>query len=74
MQIGVDLAKSVFMAGLRSDFERWWTALDAKLDQRTVPLDTRMAQLEARMVKWMFAFRTGTVVPLGGLILALHLM
>jgi hypothetical protein len=51
---------------------------DAKLEQRIAELRSdfarELSQLDARLVKWMFVFWTGTVVPLGGLILALHLL
>lgn len=39
--------------------------LDAKIDQRA-------SELRAELIKWMFLFWTGTVLPLGALILALR--
>jgi len=46
--------------------------LDAKLDQRVAELRAEMANQRAELIKWMFLFWAGTIIPLGGLILALH--
>ena len=32
----------------------------------------RVAELRAELIKWMFVFWAGTVIPLSGLIIALH--
>ena len=59
-------------ADLDAKIEQRYTQLDAKIDRRAVELERRMAELRAELIKWMFVFWTGTVVPLGGLIIALH--
>jgi hypothetical protein len=46
--------------------------INAKIEQRTAELNAKMADLRAELIKWMFVFWAGTVVPLGGLIIALH--
>jgi len=46
--------------------------LDAKLEQRVAELRGEMANQRADLLKWMFLFWAGTILPLGGLILALH--
>ena len=35
-------------------------------------LGQRVAELRAELIKWMFVFWAGTVIPLSGLIIALH--
>ena len=61
---------------LRELNELNFTRFDAKLEQRAAELNAkieqRMAELRAELIKWMFVFWAGTVVPLGGLIIALH--
>jgi len=62
--------------------ERRMTEFDAKLDQRTAELRSELraglagqavslARQRAEVIKWMFVFWVGTVVPLGGLMVAL---
>src|SRR5437867_11080925 len=55
--------------------EQRTSALDAKLGQRIAELGSalrrEMADQRADLIKWMFIFWVGTVVPLAGLILAL---
>src|ERR1041384_335260 len=50
--------------------------LDSKIEQRVAELGAQlrreMADQRADLIKWMFIFWVGTVVPLAGLILALH--
>jgi hypothetical protein len=57
---------------------------DASLEQRVAELcaevrqalgevHVKLAVQESELVKWMFVFWTGTVIPLAGLILGLHL-
>jgi hypothetical protein len=52
--------------------------LDTKLDSRLLVMDGRLtgsevkfADLRAELIKWMFIFWVGTLVPLGGLMIAL---
>ena len=50
--------------------------LEARLDQSIGGLRSevraQLAEQRAELLKWMFLFWAGTVVPLAGLILALH--
>ena len=46
--------------------------LDAKLEQRIAELRAEMAGQRADLIKWMFLIWAGTVLPLGGLIVALN--
>jgi hypothetical protein len=60
------------VAALDAKIEQRVAALDAKLEQRVAELRREMADQRADLIKWMFIFWMGTVVPLAGLILALH--
>ncbi len=69
---------------LDAKWSRTWQELDAKLEGRLAQLDAkwehRAAELRvelnsqrAELIKWMFVFWAGTLVPLAGLMLALLL-
>jgi DNA anti-recombination protein RmuC len=58
-----------FKAEVNSRFEQ----LDAKLEQRVAELRVELSSQRAELIKWMFVFWAGTVVPLAGLMLALML-
>jgi hypothetical protein len=45
--------------------------LDAKIDKRVAELRTELHATTANLLKWMFVFWAGTVVPLAGLMFAL---
>jgi len=45
--------------------------IESGLAQLDVKIDQRRAELRAELIKWMFVFWAGTLVPLGGLILFL---
>jgi len=70
------------VAALRAEIEGRIAALDAKVEQRTAELKAELraglaeqnvclARQRADLMKWMFIFWAGTVVPLGGLMVAL---
>lgn len=44
----------------------------ARFDQLRSDMRAQLADQRAELLKWMFLFWAGTVVPLAGLILALH--
>ncbi len=46
--------------------------LDAKLERRIAEVRADLAAQRAELIKWMFVFWAGTVVPLAALIVALH--
>jgi len=56
---------TTYRGDLRELNELNFARFDAKLEQR-------VADLRAELIKWMFIFWAGTIVPLAGLILALH--
>src|ERR1043166_9490253 len=64
------------VAALDAKIEQRVAVLDAKIEQRVAELGAQlrreMADQRADLIKWMFIFWVGTVVPLAGLILALH--
>lgn len=51
-------------------WSRIWQELDAKLERRVAELRVELSTRRAELIKWMFVFWAGTVVPLAGLILA----
>ena len=60
------------VAQLDAKLEQRIAQLDAKLEQRIAELRAEMAGQRADLIKWMFLFWAGTVLPLGGLIVALN--
>lgn len=63
-----------FRAELRSEIDRLTATLEARfaaIDVRFAKVDVQAAELRAELIKWMFLFWLGTVVPLGGLMVAL---
>ena len=63
-------------AGLASLHTEFTARLDAGLtslrSELIARLETGLAAQRAELLKWMFVFWVGTIVPLAGLILALH--
>jgi phosphate uptake regulator len=57
---------------LDTRIDRLESKLDAKIDRLEATLNQRIAEVRAELIKWMFLFWIGTVVPLGGLIVALR--
>src|ERR1041385_8546864 len=64
------------VASLDAKIEQRVAVLDSRIEQRVAELGAQlrreMADQRADLIKWMFIFWVGTVVPLAGLILALH--
>ena len=52
-------------------FERFDAHLEKRLGDLRAELRTEMANQRAELIKWMFIFWAGTVVPLAGLMVAL---
>jgi|ERR1043166_4527233 hypothetical protein len=78
---------ATYRGDLRELNELNFARFDAKLEQRIAELGAelrgeivrqgadfqqRLADQRAELIKWMFIFWAGTIVPLAGLILALH--
>ena len=76
-RLGEDLAQELVDwfnavdASYRSDLQQLnelnFQRFDAKLEQR-------LAEQRADLVKWMFVFWAGTLLPLAGLVVSLHLL
>jgi len=56
---------------LRELNELNFARFDAKLEQRAAELRAELHDTRANLLKWMFVFWAGTVIPLGGLMFAL---
>ena len=67
-------ASEVNRAAVRELAELYFARSEARIDQRMAELRgelyTGLANQRAELLKWMFLFWAGTVVPLAGLILA----
>ena len=63
---------ATYRGELRELNELNFARFDTKLEQRVAELRREMADQRTDLIKWMFIFWVGTVVPLAGLILALH--
>jgi hypothetical protein len=63
-------------AEMDAKFEKRFAEMDAKFEKRFAEQDAkierRLAELESRLVMRMFAFWAGSMVTLGGLIIALN--
>ena len=62
-----DLNFARFDAKLEQRFAKF----DAKLERRFAEYDKALADTRTDVIRWMFLFWIGTVVPLGGLAVAL---
>jgi hypothetical protein len=72
------------LAELDAKWRVHWEQLDAKLERRLTEVKAELrleierlsgavATQRAELIRWMFAFWLGTILPLGGLIATLHL-
>ena len=59
-------------AALDSRIDQRTATLEAKIDQRVAELRERISEVKSELLKWMFIFWAGTVVPLAGLMIALR--
>ena len=62
-------------AAVREVADLYFARFDARLEKGLAEvrseLDVRLADQRADLVKWMFMFRAGTIIPLAGLMIAL---
>ena len=58
-------------AALRSEMDARFAALHSEMDARFAAQDVRIAELRAELIKWMFVFWAGTVIPLAALMVGL---
>jgi len=56
------------LAGLDSRWTGRLAGLEARVEQLEVRIDQRAAETKAELMKWMFVYWAGTIVPLGGVI------
>jgi hypothetical protein len=59
------------LAELRSDMEKGFVEVRSEMGKESAQLRSEMAGHRADVIKWMFMFWIGTIVPLAGLMLAL---
>lgn len=59
------------LAEVRSEMAMTRSEMDKGFSEVRSELDSRMANQRADLVKWMFMFWVGTIVPLAGLVIAL---
>ena len=62
---------ATYQQQLRDTNELNWARFESKLEAQVAMLRGEMAAMRADLLKWMFVYWTGTVVTLGGLIIAL---
>jgi len=58
-------------AELRAEMNDKFAELRTEMDRRFAAQDVKIAELRAELVKWMFIFWAGTVIPLAALILSI---
>jgi hypothetical protein len=58
---------ATYRTDLRELNELNFARFDAKLEQRIAQLEAKMDALRAELIKWMFIFWAGTVIPLVGM-------
>lgn len=67
---------ATYRADLRELNELNFARFDAKLEQHVAGLDAKLAknltEIQVGMLRWMFGFWLGTILPLAGLMLALN--
>lgn len=59
------------LAELRAELAAMRSEMDRRFAEARAEVDARMANQRADLVKWMFMFWVGTIVPLAGLMIAL---
>ncbi len=58
-------------AKVRSEMDRRFAELRSEMDAGFAAQDVKIAELRAELLKWMFVFWAGTVIPLAALIVGL---
>ena len=59
---------ATYRADLRELNELNFARFDAKLEQRITQVQAKMDALRAELIKWMFIFWAGTVIPVVGMV------
>lgn len=50
--------------------ERRFAALEVRIEKRFAEVDTRFADLRADLLKWVFIYRSGTMLAMAGFVFA----
>ena len=58
-------------AKIEVEMDKRFAAIGSELDKRSEEVGAKMANQRADLVKWMFIFWAGTIMPLAGLMIAL---
>jgi len=64
-------AATVNRAAVREVADLYFERLSARLEKGLAEVRSEMANQRADLIKWMFIFWVGTMVPLAGLVIAL---
>ena len=48
-----------------------WERFEAKMDARFARFDSKFAEMKSDLMRWMFIYWSGSVITIGGLIIAL---
>ncbi|UCG88419.1 MAG: hypothetical protein JSW71_07720 [Gemmatimonadota bacterium] len=62
---------ATYRAGLRELNELNFARFDAKLEQRIAQVESKLDAHRADLIKWMFVFWAGTVIPVLGMVVLL---
>jgi hypothetical protein len=62
---------STYQQQLREINDLNWQRFEAKMDARFAQFEARFSEMRADLMKWMFIYWSGTVLSLGGLMIAL---
>ena len=68
---GMDANWERRLAEMDAKWERRLAEIDAKWERRFAQLEVKIATTKSELIRMMFLFWVGTVIPLGGLIIAL---
>ena len=66
-----DESATVNRAAVREVADLYYARFEARLEKGQAELRAEMADQRADLIKWMFVFWVGTIVPLAGLMIAL---
>ncbi len=62
---------TTYQQQLREQNDLNWQRFQSAMDARFARVDAKLAEFKSDLMKWMFIYWSGTVLSLGGLIIAL---